>query len=36
MITTDDCHSLKSIFQSHNSGQHEKYRLNLTQSKKYN
>ena len=35
-ITTYVFHSLKSILQSHDSGRHEKYRLNRTQFKKFN
>ena len=36
IIATYVFHSLKSILQSHDSGRHEKYRLSLTQSKKFN
>ena len=35
-MTTDVLHSLKSILQSLDSGRHEKFKLNLTQSKKFN
>ena len=36
IITTYVFHSLKSILQSHDSARHEKYRLSVTQSKKFN